>query len=127
MDPNRKAANRHLHYDLKAGALEIDVTRAGDDAVILVRGGERPHIGCVVLAVPRRSLRGDGSASCTSSCLNLTGHKDEEICRILAERACRAWQCVTVCTGGFHKDHISAEEIEELMACVRSVDFNVML
>ncbi|MBQ6397572.1 MAG: hypothetical protein IJI06_05425 [Oscillospiraceae bacterium] len=48
----------------------------------------KPHIGCAVLAIPRPSLKSDGSMSCTSSVLNLSGHKDETLCRLLAERAC---------------------------------------
>ena len=78
-------------------------------------GGERPHIGCVVQAVPRPSLSGDGTISVTSSVINLTGHKDEFLCRRLAENRCRETGKVVVCTGGVHMDHITGEQIEELL------------
>ena len=63
----------------------VEVRRLGDDYHILVSGGECPHIGCTVLAIPRPSLDGSGKMSSTASVLNVTGHKDEEVCRYLAE------------------------------------------
>ena len=33
----------------------VEVRRLGDDYHILVSGGECPHIGCTVLAIPRPS------------------------------------------------------------------------
>ena len=57
----------------------VEVRRLGDDYHILVNGGERPHIGCTVLALPRPSLDGSGKMSSTASVLNVTGHKDEEV------------------------------------------------
>ena len=38
----------------------VEVRRLGDDYHILVSGGECPHIGCTVLAIPRPSLDGSG-------------------------------------------------------------------
>ena len=91
------------------------ITSVGEDIHILFSGGDRPHIGCTVMAVPRESLTGDGSISVTSSVMNLTGHKDEAVCRELAEAWCKKTGRVTVCTGGFHVDNITAEQIAELM------------
>ena len=87
----------------------------------LLSGGSRPHIGCTVLAVPRASLSGDGHTSDTSSVLNVTGHKDEAICRYLAEKAAAAYGCVVCCSGGFHVDHITEDQISELMSALDEV------
>lgn len=95
--------------------IEICEKRIGDDLVILLSGGEKPHIGCVVQAVPRPSLNNDGAISVTSSVLNLTGHKDEFLCRKLAEKRCRETAKVVVCTGGVHMDHITKEQIDILL------------
>ena len=67
-------------FDIEAGAAKI-----GEDILINIQGGEKPHIGCPIMAEPRPSLSGNGERSVTSSVLNLTGHKDESICRSLAE------------------------------------------
>lgn len=109
---------------LSFSRLEVCAGFAGDDVLLYIGGGEQ-HLGSVVQAVPRISLSGNGEVSCTSSVLNLTGHKDESICRMLAERVCVQLQTVTVCTGGFHVDAIEKEQIrevlcgvEELAACI---------
>ncbi len=99
----------------------LTVTPVGEDIHILFSGGDRPHIGCTVMAVPRGSLTGDGSISVTSSVMNLTGHKDEAVCRELAEAWCRKTGSVTVCTGGFHVDNITAEQIGELMEAIGQI------
>ena len=70
--------------------MEVTVMKLGEDFQICLAGGEKPHIGCVVQAVPRESLTGDGSWSATSSVWNRTGHKDEVLCRMLAEKICCA-------------------------------------
>ena len=57
--------------------LEVSAAFVGEDVLICLKGGERPHLGCVVQTEPRVSLTGDGSVSATSSVLNFPGHKDE--------------------------------------------------
>ena len=95
--------------------IEIKEEMIGEDIVLMLSGGEQPHIGCVIQAVPRPSLTGDGTISVTSSVLNLTGHKDEFLCRKLAEKRCRETGKVVVCTGGIHIDHITKKQIKELL------------
>mgnify|MGYP007046520298 FL=1 len=104
--------------------IEICEKAIGEDLVLTLSGGEKPHIGCVVQAVPRPSLSGDGTISVTSSVINLTGHKDEFLCRRLAENRCRETGKVVVCTGGVHMDHITGEQIEELL---KNIDITVHL
>ncbi len=112
----------HLEKKLSFSSLEISGTFIGEDLVLSVQGGERPHIGCCVLAVPRESLTGDGTISSTSSVLNLTGHKDEVICRTLAEACCKKFQCTVVCTGGFHVDGITRRQLCEVQLAVKEIE-----
>lgn len=112
---------RIIEKKLSFAVLHVSLEKVGNDYVILLEGGESPHIGCAVLAVPRPSLHRDGSVSCTSSVLNVTGHKDEEICRKMAEAVCRRWQSVVVCAGGFHTDNITEGQIEELLCVLPEV------
>lgn len=107
--------------ELSCGMLYVNILRVGEDCQILLSGESRPHIGCTVLAVPRPSLSGDGHTSATSSVLNVTGHKDEAICRYLAEKAAAAYGCIVCCSGGFHVDHITEDQICELMSALDEV------
>ncbi len=93
----------------------------GEDILVCLQGGERPHLGCVVQTEPRESLTGDGSVSATSSVLNYPGHKDEVVCRYVAERISRELKRRVVCTGGFHKDGINVDEIREVQMAVEVV------
>ena len=101
--------------------MEVTVMKIGEDFQICLAGGEKPHIGCVVQAVPRESLTGDGSWSATSSVWNRTGHKDEVLCRMLAEKICSACRVVTVCSGGVHIDGITGEQIRELVDAMERI------
>ena len=101
--------------------LRVGVKKIGEDLLLSVEGGQKPHIGCVIQSVPRPSLTGDGSCSATSSVLNLTGHKDEYLCRKLSEQICAACQTTVVCTGGVHIDQITKEEICEIMQNVEEM------
>ena len=99
----------------------VEVRRLGDDYHILVSGGECPHIGCTVLAIPRPSLDGSGKMSSTASVLNVTGHKDEEVCRYLAEKVSAGKKTTVVCTGGIHMDGITKEQIAEIVEAMRII------
>ncbi len=102
-------------------ALQVSAAKIGEDILLCVSGGTKPHIGCVVQAVPRMSLSGDGTQSATASVLNLTGHKDEFLCRKLAEIVCGRLGVTVVCTGGFHLDGMTAGQIRELLAVTEDV------
>lgn len=107
--------------ELSFSWLEIKATRVGDDILAWICGGDKPHIGCTVQAIPRPSLSGDGSVSVTSSVINVTGHKDEDLCRKVAETLCKKYNTITVCAGGFHMDDISMRHIVEVIQAVEEI------
>lgn len=111
-------AEQHLKRELSFSTLHLDLYPIGEDIAAMLHGGERPHVGCAVLAIPRASLTCDGNASCTSSVLNVTGHKDEQICRYAAEALCVRYGVTVVCAGGFHQDNITPDEIEEIQNAI---------
>ena len=101
--------------------VSLDIYPVGDDILAVLKGGIRPHIGCTVLAVPRQSLTGDGSMSCTSSVINVTGHKDEAICRRVAEALSRTYACTVICTGGVHFDGAGPQDIKDIQDAVEAL------
>lgn len=101
------------------GEIQLELRYAGEDIVAVLSGGDRPHIGCAVVALPRSSLTGDGTLSCTSSVVNLIGHKDEYICRQVAEYICKKQNVTVVCTGGVHLDEAGEEQISEVVQAIR--------
>lgn len=107
--------------------LEVSAAFVGEDVLVCLQGGERPHLGCVVQTEPRESLTGDGRVSATSSVLNYPGHKDEVVCRYVAEKISRELKRRVVCTGGFHKDGITIEEIREVQRAVETVTEKIVV
>ena len=111
------AARRRFTHQLSFAQIEIQAIRAGSDIQLLLQGGSSPHIGCMVLATPCPSLTGDGSRSATASVLNVTAYKDEALCRYLAEKVAAVANVVVACTGGFHIDGMTPEQIQEVQVC----------
>jgi len=73
-------------------------------------GGEKPHVGGVVLAVPRPSLSGSGS-SCDIWPITVPGHLDNEAGMPIAKNLCLKLGVPISLTCGIHIDHASAEDI----------------
>lgn len=105
-------------YEHTIGTLDLSVRYLGKHLVISIGGSDVPHIGSVVLAEPRPSLRGAG-LSATSSVLNRAGHKDEAIARPVAETLAARLDTVVCCVCGIHKNDASTEDIT---ACVNLGD-----
>ena len=87
------------------------ITSVGEDLVVAVGGGEKPHVGCVVLAQPQpaKTKSGEWSASC--SVLTIPPHKEEPIARGIASRLVEAFGRVTVVTAGIHDDNLDSKGI----------------
>ena len=91
--------------------LEARTAIVGDDVVVAIGGGERPHVGCVVLAQPHPGTGGATKWSASCSVLTIPPHKEEPIARGVAERLAVSLGTVAVVTAGVHDDDIDAEGI----------------
>ena len=91
--------------------LEARVEEMGEDLVVAVGGGERPHVGCVVLAqpLPSKTPGREWSASC--SVLTIPPHREEPIARGIAKKLAETLGRVTVATAGVHDDDLDAEGV----------------
>lgn len=119
---NPEITERHITVSLSFSRLELRITETERECHILLYGGQSPHIGSVVMSQPRLSLKGDGKISCTSSVWNQCGHKDETLCRMLAEKMAVTRNKPVVCAGGFHVDSITEEQIRELTEQIHNIE-----
>lgn len=96
--------------------LEAAVTMVGEDLVVAVGGGEKPHVGCAVLATPyaAKSAKRAWSASC--SVLTIPPHKEEPIARGIATHLAVELGRVALVTAGVHDDNIDVDGIKEYLA-----------
>ena len=103
-----------MEYRVNCPVCELwgEVVSSGNDCTITINGGT-PHIGCVVLAVPRPSLTGKG-ISATVSIINRTGHMDDAIATAVAKQIASQRNCVVACSCGIHLDEASKDTIAHI-------------
>lgn len=106
------------HYNIESGTgkhkVYLFATVTGDGIILSLVGGEKPHLGAVVLSQPRQSLADPALTSCTSSILPLLGHKDDEVARPLAEMLARELSVPVCVCAGVHVDNASPGDIQIL-------------
>lgn len=95
--------------------IEADVEFIGDDLLVAIHGGEKPHIGAVAAAQPRPSLKNPGRTSATASIICFVGHKEGDLVKTASERLAAALNTRVVVTAGIHWDHLGAEGIRKVM------------
>ena len=95
--------------------LIASVTKVGQDAVVVISGGERPHIGAVALADPRQSLKNPEKTSATASVLCLLGHKEDAIVKSASERLATAANRPVVVTAGIHWGNLRESDLDQIM------------
>ncbi len=98
------------------GKFEVSLNAVfmGRDVAVTISGGEIPHIGAVAVAIPRKSLKGDGSNSASVSVICIPGHKEDELVQTTAKRLSTAWGCHVTVTAGLHIDRASLSDIKTL-------------
>jgi hypothetical protein len=79
--------------------------KIGDDLVFFLGGGERSHIGGVVICEPGKPAKA----------IRLTGHYDDIVLQPIAELASSKYKTKVVVLGGVHVDHATKQEIELLV------------
>jgi hypothetical protein len=66
--------------------LHAHTQKMGQDLLVSIWGGTRPHIGAVGMAIPRPSLRDPKKWSATSSNFTFIGHKEDTIVKKISEK-----------------------------------------
>lgn len=94
---------------------------SGKDVSILIGGGEKPHIGAVAIATPRKSLKNDGTNSASASVICIVGHKDDEIARKAALTISSKFNINVVVSVGLHIDCADNDDIEQLQKNFKNI------
>jgi len=96
-------------------ALEALITVVGDDLHIIVWGGDKPHIGAIALAQPRKSLENPENNSATVSVLCILGHKEDSVVKYMSEKLAAELNRTIVVTAGMHWDVFEITDTEKVM------------
>jgi hypothetical protein len=98
----------------KKGRFSIrgSVQKLGQDILVSIWGGTRPHIGAVGMATPRPSLQDPKKWSATSSNFTFVGHKEDMVVKTISEKLASRLKANVVVAAGIHWDEISPKDIE---------------
>ena len=92
-----------------------EVRLLGEDVLVILSGGTKPHIGSIAVAHPRPSLTEEEIVSSTSSVYNFLGHKDHVIAQRVAEMLSSRLNRNGVTVACFHIDKITQEGITRVI------------
>lgn len=95
--------------------LEAWVKLLGPDLLVVIWGGDRPHLGAVAIARPKPSPKDSPSGSEVSLVFCFPGHRDDVVARAAAERLAEALGRSVTVTAGIHWDHIDADGIQRVI------------
>ena len=95
--------------------LSAHVRLIGDDILVAIWGGEKPHIGAVAAAQSSPSLKDPKVMSTTASVLCYSGHKEDELAKFAAKKLAAALDTKVVVTAGIHWDNLSAGGIQKVI------------
>jgi predicted nucleotide-binding protein len=95
--------------------LEANVRLIGNDLLVAIWGGEKPHIGAVSVAQARPSLKDPNVTSATASVFCFVGHKEDELAKAASEILAAALNTQVVVTAGIHWDNMSKEGIQKVI------------
>ena len=105
-----------IRTDTEAYNLEAFVKQIGQDLLVAIWGGEKPHIGAVAVAQPRPSLKDKSVVSATASVFCYLGHKDDIIAKQAAEKLSATLNTNVTVTAGVHWDDIDEAGIKAIIA-----------
>ena len=94
--------------------LSAHVRLIGDDLLVAIWGGEKPHIGAVAAAHSSPSLKDPKVISTTASVLCYSGHKEDDLAKSVAKKLAAALDTKVVVTAGIHWHNLSVEGIKKV-------------
>ena len=83
----------------------LEQKKIGDNLLYILGGGEKSHIGGIVLCEPDKGIQ----------VIRLEGHFDDIVLKPIAEKACEKYNTKVVAVGGVHVENATQEEIDLLV------------
>jgi len=101
--------------------VELVAIKSGEDLTVIVSGGGKPHIGAIAVSIPRPSLKDLNKVSASTSVFTITGHKEDELSKQIAENITKITKKVTVVILGLHIEKATFQDIEYLIQNTQKV------
>lgn len=119
---------RRFSVEISSGKFKIQalVQELGEDLLVSIWGGSRPHIGAIGIAVPRPSLKDLKKWSSTSSNFTFTGHKEDLLVKKISEKLSTLLRRNVVVAAGIHWDNLTPREIKMLEKMVDQISGKIL-
>ena len=102
-------------------AVEAIAVLCGEDLLLALGGGQKPHIGAIATAIPRPSLKDSEAVSSSASVHCLPGHKEDLLARGVALELAKQTGHTVVVTAGLHIDAANEKDIAQLEKNARAL------
>jgi hypothetical protein len=119
---------RKFSIRISKGHLRINgfVQKIGQDILISIWGGTRPHIGAIGMAIPRPSLKNSKRWSATSSIFTFIGHKEDMIVKKMSEKLAARVRRNVVVTAGLHWEGTTSREIKTIQNLTQKLSDQIL-
>lgn len=120
MGKTTKAVDRDASvFSIVAGTgkyrLTARVIAAGGDRIVIITGGDRPHVGAVAAAHGIADPDRAGCRDVSVSVITLPGHREDEIARAVARTLAKRFGVNVAVSAGMHWDGISPRGIKTVI------------
>lgn len=88
----------------------LEEKKIGDDRLYILGGGEKTHIGGIVICEQGKM-----------NVIRLEGHYDDIVLKPIAEKACEKYKTTIVVIGGVHIENAKKDEIDKIVKNCRSM------
>ena len=119
---------KRFEVEISSGVFKIHgfVQEVGNDLLVSVWGGTKPHIGAVGIAIPRPSLKDPKTWGATSSNFTFLGHKEDTLAKAVSERLAAGLKRNVVAVVGIHWDRLTLKEIKMIQGLVRKMPDQIL-
>ena len=119
---------KRVFVEISKGRFKIHglAQEVGQDILVSIWGGTRPHIGAVGMAIPRPSLMNKEKWSATSSNFTFIGHKEDALVKKISEKLAAQLRRNVVVTAGVHWDRITSNEIKTIQNLTQKLSDQIL-
>jgi len=111
--------NLNWDYNISFGEIPYRINilakKVGDDLLVNIIGGTKPHIGAVALAQYHPSISDMTAASASTSLMVIPPHKEGDVAMKVSDELARVCKTNVITTAGIHIDDASTAEIKQLI------------
>jgi hypothetical protein len=119
---------KRFMVEISKGRFKIHgfVQEMGQDILVSIWGGNRPHIGAIGMAIPRPSLKDPNKWSATSSNFTFVGHKEDLLVKKISEKIASHLRRNVVVIAGVHWDDTTSKEIKMIENLIQKMSDQIL-